>query len=76
LAPNNGANALDIAAWKRGFWRNKAASKVEPERGKPEMKCSFWDDMNYLALRDQTNFTTGRIKRHQDQLYKPVAVLA
>ncbi|MFB8794738.1 MAG: hypothetical protein U7126_11075 [Microcoleus sp.] len=23
---------------KRGFWRNKAASKVEPDRGNPDMK--------------------------------------
>jgi hypothetical protein len=29
---------LDIPAWKRGFWRRMPASKVEPERGKPDMK--------------------------------------
>jgi hypothetical protein len=27
-----------MPASKRGFWRNNAASKVEPERGRPEMK--------------------------------------
>lgn len=29
---------LDIAAWTRGFWRRMAASRVDPERGRPEMK--------------------------------------
>lgn len=31
-----------MAAWKRGFCRNKAARRVEPERGSPEIKCNFW----------------------------------
>ena len=30
-----------IAAWKLGFCRRMPASRVEPERGRPEMKCSF-----------------------------------
>jgi hypothetical protein len=29
---------LVIPARKRGFWRRMVASKVEPERGRPEMK--------------------------------------
>ena len=27
-----------MPAWKRGFCRSNAASKVEPERGNPEIK--------------------------------------
>ena len=31
---------LVMPACSAGFCRNNAASRVEPERGKPEMKCS------------------------------------
>ncbi|MNL89630.1 hypothetical protein D3C87_2200770 [compost metagenome] len=27
-----------MPAWKRGFCRSRAASNVDPERGRPEMK--------------------------------------
>ena len=37
-APNNPASGPDIPASKLGFCRSNAASNVEPERGKPEMK--------------------------------------
>ena len=36
----NVAPATVFAAWKRGFCRRMPASRVEPERGRPEMKCS------------------------------------
>lgn len=32
---------LVMPAWKRGFCRRIADSNVLPERGRPEMKCSF-----------------------------------
>jgi hypothetical protein len=34
------ATGDDMPAWKRGFFRRIAASSVEPDRGRPEMKCS------------------------------------
>ena len=37
-APNRPASGPVIPASNRGFWRSSAASKVEPERGRPEMK--------------------------------------
>src|ERR1700754_3300238 len=38
-APNRPASGPDMPASKRGFCRSNAASSVEPERGRPEMKC-------------------------------------
>ncbi|MNF92817.1 hypothetical protein D3C84_754730 [compost metagenome] len=38
IEENRLPTGLVMPAWKRGFWRSKAASSVEPERGKPEMK--------------------------------------
>src|SRR5580704_3334683 len=35
---NNEPTGLVMAAWIRGFWRRMAASRVEPLRGRPEMK--------------------------------------
>jgi hypothetical protein len=37
-APNRPASGPDIPASKRGFCRSEAASEVDPERGRPEMK--------------------------------------
>ena len=37
-APNSPASGPDMPASKRGFCRNSAASRVEPDRGRPEMK--------------------------------------
>ena len=34
----NAAKGLLTPAWKRGFWLRIAESRVEPDRGKPEMK--------------------------------------
>ena len=41
MTPNSVPTGLVIAAWKRGFWRRMPASRVEPERGRPETKCSL-----------------------------------
>ena len=38
MAMNSDATGLDIPVRKHGFWRMIAASRVEPERGRPEMK--------------------------------------
>ncbi|MNP28693.1 hypothetical protein D3C76_1216740 [compost metagenome] len=35
---NREPTGLVIPAWKRGFCNRIAESRVEPERGKPEMK--------------------------------------
>jgi hypothetical protein len=34
----NAATGLLTPAWKRGFWFRTADSRVEPARGRPEMK--------------------------------------
>ena len=46
----NGASALDIAAWKRGFCLSNADSKVDPERGRPDIKCNFCELTRLLPL--------------------------
>ena len=46
-APNSPASGPDIPASKRGFCRSNAASSVDPERGKPEMK---WMDSMGASL--------------------------
>ena len=35
-----------MPAWKRGFCRSKAASNVDPERGKPDMKWTVGERFN------------------------------
>jgi hypothetical protein len=40
IADNNDATGLVIAAEKRGFWDKSAVNNVEPDRGKPEIKCN------------------------------------
>src|SRR5437588_5292533 len=57
IAPRSAVNRLaagpDMLAWKRGFWRSNAASKVEPARGNPEMKwmaCSNVDSQERVDL--------------------------
>ncbi len=36
-----GATGLDIPVWNRGFWRNSAESRVDPDLGSPEMKWNI-----------------------------------
>jgi hypothetical protein len=35
------ATGLVIPAEKRGFWRRRAESSVDPDRGSPETTCNF-----------------------------------
>ena len=38
MPSNSEATGLDMPAENRGFWRRMAPIRVEPERGRPEMK--------------------------------------
>ena len=66
-ASNRPANGPDMPAWKRGFCCSRAANSVEPDRGRPEMKCravtalSLHPDHRNRKQRDRCEWPRVRI---------------